>query len=362
MYINDNEQSPEFWVHLATWFVFSVFTTEVFRYARGNLFGDIMLTVIVLFVSIIPFFITTQLLIPNFLFKKRYFMLVLSTVVMTLLTSLVLLVIVRLTVSLFYSEWSFFANPGVLIVNYNILSWHILICVFLSASIALFFNRQKIESDLSIASTQRDQAEINMLRGLYNPSFIMSVLETLQGNISEESEEVRSTVNSFKQMMKYQLHECNKDFIPLQNEVDYIKNYIDIQTSRLEKGVQVSLKTNGDLNSGHITPLLLLPLIENAFKYLSNHRESKNNIIDVTIERKDNNQLSVVIINSYEESNVNTEYVIKSGGIGLQNVQHRLRLMYDGMHALKVTKENGLHIVEMELFGIDRLSFNQNVL
>lgn len=346
--------------YLIAWVGLSLFMTEIFRPDRGNIIGDISLSLVVLLFSIFPFWITARWLIPHLLFQRKYLWLILNTIAVILISGILTLSASKLVINFYYPDIPVVPPIGELIVNFNIFNWHVILCIFLSAAITLFFDRQKIELDLLVASEQRDQAEINMLRSQYNPAFMISVLDTLQENISDESEEVRNTVNSFRQMMNYQLYECNRDMIELYKEANYIKNYMDVQSARLERGVKVSFQVKGDINSGYIAPLLLLPLVENAFKHLSNYKEAEKNVIDLRITRKDQDQLEIIIFNTYEE-NVKNKYLINKGGLGLDNVRQRLELLYGGLFTFDTEEVGGIYTVRLTLRGIHSLTYRNTI-
>ncbi len=143
--------------------------------------------------------------------------------------------------------------------------------------------------------------------------------------------------------MQYMLYETDEEKVVLKSEVEYLKNYIDLQKQRF--GPELSLKTDFEVQEDWhtIEPMLLIPFVENAFKHgngLLTHPE-----IEIIL-KVNNNQLDFRVKNRYEESKSLKD---KTSGIGLPNVRRRLELLHPGKHNLSIDKKEGWFTIHLQL-------------
>ena len=135
----------------------------------------------------------------------------------------------------------------------------------------------------------------------------------------------------FSEMLRYQLYECNVELIALDHELNYIKNYIDLQKSRIDERIKVTFCDEGIGGNLKIAPLLLITFIENAFKYVG-FNEARENYITIGLKYL-NGKLVFDIINTRD---VYVNQVEKSSGLGIANARRRLELLYPGKHELVI--------------------------
>jgi LytS/YehU family sensor histidine kinase len=141
-------------------------------------------------------------------------------------------------------------------------------------------------------------------------------------------------------IMRYILTETQTDKVPLENEIDFIKNYIDLQLVRLTDKVKVNFNVSGDTMHKNIAPLLFIPFVENAFKY--------------GVSTKDNSEIDIQLIatgNTIEMDVTNTivhkANSMDTTGIGINNVKRRLILSYPDKHTLYVSDNNNTFKVHL---------------
>jgi LytS/YehU family sensor histidine kinase len=150
----------------------------------------------------------------------------------------------------------------------------------------------------------------------------------------------RESVEKLSEMLRYQLYECTSDKIDITQELEYIKNYVTIQTLRMEKGSDVQLNICSDTTGFQIAPLLILPIVENAFKHVSHYKEASLNKIDISLCHKDRNFI-VDASNTYDQVN-GVKHLINSGGLGVQNLRRRLELLYPDRYQLDVKQDENM--------------------
>src|SRR5260221_11958084 len=145
-------------------------------------------------------------------------------------------------------------------------------------------------------------------------------------------------------MLRYQLYEINGDKIPVEKEISYLKDYIDLQKLRTNESYSVLLNHSSEVKGFSIEPLLLIPFVENAFKHIS-HFKDKTNFIKLDLNRS-NGEFHFVIENS-KETVQKTRNI--HGGIGLNNVKRRLELIYADRHKLEIDNGNNLFKVDLKI-------------
>jgi LytS/YehU family sensor histidine kinase len=140
------------------------------------------------------------------------------------------------------------------------------------------------------------------------------------------------------------LYDCGAEYIAIQTELSHLKNYIDIESVR--KGDNVTVTFINELEQVHfsIAPMLLMPFVENAFKYVPVSPGSKN-IININTRKQEGEFVFVV------ENNIGAPAMVitKSGGIGIENVKRRLELLYPGCYTLNIEKNTSIFKVTMKI-------------
>jgi LytS/YehU family sensor histidine kinase len=135
---------------------------------------------------------------------------------------------------------------------------------------------------------------------------------------------------SFSAMLRYQLYECNEQHVFLSKELDFLENFIELETLRLHEGqTELAFEINRAFEQEiTIAPFMLLPFVENAFKHVS-RGNMQQNYIKLCLNIKPDKTLEMLIENSKNASGS-----VTSSGIGLQNVQRRLNLIYPDKYCL----------------------------
>jgi LytS/YehU family sensor histidine kinase len=142
-------------------------------------------------------------------------------------------------------------------------------------------------------------------------------------------------------MLRYQLYECNDPSIPIEKELSYLKNYVELQTLRRNSSDIIDFIVADELRNFSLPPLLLIPIIENAFKHVSNFTDRKN---EIRIELKKEGQIvQLRVFNTSDSSGKET------GGIGLRNLKRRLELLFPHRHTLDIKKTTGRFEVNLIL-------------
>ena len=183
------------------------------------------------------------------------------------------------------------------------------------------------------------RTELSFLHMQINPHFLFNSLNTIYGMSLKKSDNAPKAVLKLSQLLRYMIEETGHNTVPLEQEVTYLNNFIELQKMRSGPSLTVTFDVEGDMNGADIAPMLLLPFVENAFKYgLSNSLESPIQIcLSVNKER-----IEFSIINRKFE---NMER--HSSGIGIPNVERRMQLLYPDKHELMIEDRGDTYFVKM---------------
>ncbi len=208
--------------------------------------------------------------------------------------------------------------------------------------------RLKNKSEISFLKTElgKSDASLSFLQSQINPHFLFNALNTLYGTaLQEKAERTSEGIQKLGDMMRFMLHENVQDKISLTRDLDYLENYIALQKLRTSRSADIVIETQIDeqLNNFEITPMLLIPFVENAFKHGISLQHPSH--IKITLQTK-GNTLYFDVNNSIHIKPDNDPEKLQSG-IGLQNVKQRLALLYPNRHELIIresAKEFFIHL------------------
>lgn len=193
------------------------------------------------------------------------------------------------------------------------------------------------------------ETELKYLKSQTNPHFLFNTINSIFALIHKNPDMASESLASFSQLLRYQLYECNGDLIDLHTEIKYLENFIELEQLRLDESntsLQFDLIQTG-LTGKKIAPLLLIPLVENAFKHVTKGR-TQHNFIHMSL-KVDDDKLLLDIKNS---STVNGHKSMENksySGIGLTNVRRRLALVYPDRHQLITEERDAVFSAQLKL-------------
>ncbi len=202
-----------------------------------------------------------------------------------------------------------------------------------------FYKRDKASKE---KESKQKETELQFLRAQLNPHFLFNSLNSIYSLVRNKSNDASEAVITLSELMRYMLYEAKQEFVPLIKEIDYIKNFVALQRLRLSDSENVNLKISGDYNNKIVPPLLLIPFVENAFKYGTDFKGRTD--IDMRIEIADD-QLDFHVRNKVGPYKKDLE----NSGIGLENIKNRLMLLFPESHNLTIDRQNGNYGVRLQL-------------
>lgn len=285
-------------------------------------------------------YITNYLLIPQLLYKKKYFLFGISFLV----------VVTGFSWLKLYLEGQIMNRPALFNVFndtkrrfYDNVIPHILL-VSTGAAFKLLMDHARAQRRLGEVSKEKAEAELNFLRSQINPHFLFNSLNAVYFLIDKHNTAARQTLLQFSDLLRYQLYDCNADTIEIEKEVAYLRDFIRLQQLRKDNHYEVEMQVAPEVKGFRIRPLLLIPFVENAFKHMSHHPDGRN-YVRVSLARE-NGSFLFLVENSKESQHRSTE---PPGGIGLHNVKRRLELLYPRKYELQIDNNDTTFKVALNL-------------
>ncbi len=206
---------------------------------------------------------------------------------------------------------------------------------------AAWFKDRRVQRDLE---QEKLRAELKALKHQINPHFLFNVLNSLYGlAFQNDDEPTAEGIARLSQLMRYMLYDSNDAQVNLEKEIEYLENYISLQQLRLDETADIQFEVRGAISGKSIAPMLLIPLVENAFKYgISRARDS---YVHIRLEIKPD-RMEFQVLNSMHDVNLTNGEV---GGIGLENVRKRLILIYPEQHRFIHEQRNHSYFASLTL-------------
>ncbi|WP_458626601.1 sensor histidine kinase [Winogradskyella sp. PC D3.3] len=201
----------------------------------------------------------------------------------------------------------------------------------------------KTEAERKEAANFKLKSELQHLHYQLQPHFFFNSLNNIYSLVDISPDQAKSSIHSLSKLMRYMLYETNVESIPLTKEIDFLKKYIDLMKLRISDKTSVSYTFPIKETGIQIAPLLFISLIENAFKH--GVSATKTSSIDINMTCDDD-----TVIFSVENNNFPKKTDDKSGsGIGLQNLEKRLELLYADKFNFKTFVKNDRFLVTLEI-------------
>ncbi len=335
LYKNPRVTHTLFWVVLLLLLTLNEANLKNFWFVLSN-------EAITLFTYSLVVYLNIHYLIPNYLTQKRIFtysgLLIAASAIATPLLVLLL-------------YFKFHNHPGLrstLLANQN---WYFL-TTFAVAAISTIF---KIVTDWSrqlrekqVLENQTMQSELRFLKSQINPHFLFNTLNNLYALTLKKSDQAPEIVIKLSEMMRYMLYECNEKRVPLEKEVNYIQNYLDLEALRQGKQVEINFKVEGKISGQQVAPLMFVPFLENSFKHgLNNHLHT--GFVHIHLQATAEKVFFYIENSKAAAPGIPGKSSSRSGGIGLVNIKRRLELLYPNHYQLEIQDAPSVYAVRLQL-------------
>jgi len=325
--------------HVLFWVGYSFVYSLTFRWAENWWDGFIDSAILLSMHALVAYF-NLYYLVPRYLFTKSY-----------------LLYLATLALSIFSICFPLAIVAHLVINNKDLQSlvWSSAFLFFLSLSVmfsvvltmVLKFIKQWYKDQKSQKELQQIQlqTELKFLKAQINPHFLFNSLNNLYALTLKKSDLAPTVVLRLSDILRYVLYESTQGQVSILKEIQHIQDYVEIEKLRLGNLVLITVNVDEDIKDQNIEPMLLLTLVENAFKHSENVL-SEQRFVHIQI-RAIENGFRFLIENSFNPSKKSKEM----GGIGLQNIKKRLTLTYPGKHELVSNISESVYQVDLKLYN-----------
>lgn len=331
---------PKYRLHLLFWGLYFIFWTIVSANVYHNSYWQAFLLTSIWFAGQAgASYLCLYWLIPRYLNTKRY-------VVFSLLVMATLLVgSAFVTGGLMGILWIRHIKMTVSPLNeflYNVMG-NFYMCLLV---VALKSLKDKMQTDRRHALLEKEKTEneLRFLKSQMNPHFLFNALNSIYVLIRKDPDLAEHTLAGFSDMLRYQLYECASDLISVDKEVAYLENYIRLEQLRKGESLCVAYDKQEGFGRFTIAPLLIFPLIENAFKYVSSYPDRENRIAVRLSYTEPMFRLDVS--NTTEPEGGAAAH---KGGLGLETLRRRLTLLYPNRHQLDIQQEKETYSATLQV-------------
>lgn len=327
-----------FWICCLSFALFTIyvvsksnvfFTTQSFSTAFITNFG-----------FAIAVYVNLLVLIPKLLKTKNYIFYTFWLLTTMALSALIIKVLLYFVIDLQFARSlysSFFFTSGIYV---GVTS--------LAKFVTDWLRLQDISLRYHKVEREKLEAELNTLKSQINPHFLFNSLNNIYSLSIVNSKETPVMILKLSDLMRHVLYESRENFIPLKKEIEFVKNFIELQRIRLIEKVDIQFQLDGTVSNKLIIPLIFEPFIDNAFKH-GNYTESGESFVHIYI-RIEEEKLFFRIGNSYEQGLSQKVKSDNAYGIGLKNAQKRLEYLYKkNEYKLNITQKEDIFNVELEL-------------
>ncbi len=242
------------------------------------------------------------------------------------------------------------AEPIIPAVEADAFDWQngrvFLAIMVVSLPIILVTQWHKKSSLLTVLEKENTQTELRFLKQQIDPHFLFNTLNNLYALCRKKSEQAPEVVMQLAQLMQFVVYRGQEPWVTMEEEVDYLNDYINLQSIRLNHNITIETTFDIDEPQTPIAPLLLIILIENAFKH-GIEPTIGNGHLTLTLRVK-HNELSFICENSITKDNILTTSDRKEG-VGLSNLRRRLALIYPNKHQLTLDNNNTHFVANLKI-------------
>ena len=214
---------------------------------------------------------------------------------------------------------------------------------FFALSFLAYFIHVDLQStQMKALKEQQLISELTYLKAQLQPHFFFNTLNNIYSLALRQSKDTAPLVAKLAEMMRYILYKADEKFVPLTDEITFISNYVEVEAVRYRAAIKIDFDVQGIKETSKISPLLLLPFIENAFKHGVQEEDGQGFVNIIICESEE--ELMMEVTNSIASKNEKD-----SGGIGLINVQKRLEILYSGKYKLEIQNDGKIFHISLTL-------------
>jgi sensor histidine kinase YesM len=284
-------------------------------------------------------------LVPEFFRKKKYAQFIVLLLLLLAMTSLLRFMVFTYAYNPIMRGLKFYVNSPSEILNNSIVQNFDgpAFMGFLFISFKLFKDWQQKQKDNLDLRKENASAELLLLKAQIHPHFLFNTLNNIYSFTLDKSPQAKKMVKMLEDMLHYMIEECEQPLVSLGKEIAVLQDYFELERIRYGNSIDMQFEIAGDYSGKVVSPLLMIPFVENSFKH-GTSRVLRDPWIKLFIQADDD-----VVHFSLTNSKPAEETVNPKRGIGLFNVKKRLELLYPAAHLLVIESTKNTYTVNMQI-------------
>jgi len=234
-------------------------------------------------------------------------------------------------------------RPPVFVGEHDIVKTLLLVLMLgMNLGVKLYFKQRRDEKTFVELERQKLEQQLEYLKYQINPHFLMNTLNNIHALVDIEPEEAKEMILELSKILRFVLYDGSKQKVPLERELTFMKNYIELMKKRYTDKVSITVTMPATIPNSEVPPLMFITFVENAFKHGVSYQQQSFVDIDVSIS---DDQLHFHCANS----RISKPQASEQGGVGLRNVTQRLDLIYGNRYTLDISDQPDQYVVSLTL-------------
>jgi len=325
-------------IHIYFWMLILAFYVVFFGHKNSNYLQTFLFVFMLMPVTIGTTYFLNYFLIPQYLMKERYGFFFLYFVY-TLIGSTFFEMSIAMVTFVVLAEVKI-RSMSPASINIFFLLTSLLMVVFFGVAIKMLLHWRKSKEDYQRLMLEKVEAELKFLKTQLNPHFLFNTLNNLYYLASEKSDRTPQAILALSEILDYVLKDARSVYVPLDKELKQVENYIALELLRYEDRVKVETLVRGSSEGCNIAPMMLITLIENAFKHGAMRVTGESWIkmkVECSLEKVD-----ISLQNSCKQKS-------PGKGVGLENLRSQLNHLYSERHTLLIHENCNVFLVNLTL-------------
>jgi len=337
------------WQHISFWLIILFIAPISSEGGIDEAIQAFIFRIVNLPIKILAAYFLTYFLIPNFFQKKQYSL----SILLFLLFTYVFTVLYRINNIYVAETLAGYTDKESILEIMTSFKWTVLAYFERLYRVALLFLIFKTVKDQVLKKQQIERlekekttAELNFLKAQIHPHFLFNTLNNLYALTLDKSDDAPEVVAKLSEMLDYMLYQCNEPKTLISKEIELLEHYIDLEKLRYGDRLELNFQYKIDNPNSQIAPLILISLVENAFKHGVSGALQKPEIqIDLEVKNK---VLHMHVFNT-KAANVQSDAMNYKEGIGVKNIQRQLDLVYPKRYEWKVKEGEESYEVNLKI-------------
>lgn len=327
--------------HLLFWLIYGLFWMYLYSFDSTPINAFVNATVFIFFHGLVSYF-NMYVLFSKMLKRKLYVYYVISISLSVLLACFGMAFVFSQLNTIDEESKRSIWDTSFFVTNAISITYTVAITMSLKL-VKQWYEREQMTRNLEKINVE---TELKYLKSQINPHFLFNCLNSLYALTLKKSDLAPDMVLRLSDLLRYLLYEAGEPYVSLEKEIDYLKNYLELEKMRHGDRMHAELNIEGDIAGKKIAPMLFLTFLENSFKHGLAH-ESESGFLRIVIAVHEND-LHFAIANSKPKVKRRSMQG-DVGGIGLENVRKRLQLLYPGKHSIESVETEDEYLVNLNL-------------